>query len=75
MAEAKTKPTDASVDDLAPSWEGAEALLSRLGTHKMGKGCLDFKRPSVLDPSILEQLVAGSVAELQRRYGAAGSGA
>lgn len=55
---------------LAPSWEGAEALLSNLGRHKMGKGCLYFKRLSDLDISILEQLVSGSVAELRRRHGA-----
>lgn len=44
-------------------------LLSRLGKHKMSKCCLYFKRLSDLDQSILEQLVAGSVAEVQRRYG------
>lgn len=50
--------------------EGAqqEALLSRLGKHKMGKACLYFKRLSDLDKSVLEQLVVGSVAELKRRW-------
>ena len=50
--------------------EGAqqEALLSRLGKHKMGKACLYFKRLSDLDKTVLEQLVVGSVAELKRRW-------
>lgn len=52
--------------------EGKEekALLSRLGKHRMGKSCLYFKRLADLDRSVLEQLIARSVAELRRRYGA-----
>ncbi len=46
-----------------------KSLLSRLGKHKMGKSCLYFKRLTDLDKSVLEQLVAGSVAEVRRRYG------
>ena len=59
---------------LAPYWEGAEALLAKLGKQKMGKGCLYFKRLTDLDTSVLEQLVSGSVAELHRRYGASDFG-
>jgi hypothetical protein len=44
-------------------------LLSRLGPHKMGKSCLYFKRLADLDRPVLEKLVAGSVAEVKRRYG------
>ncbi|NOT87207.1 MAG: DUF1801 domain-containing protein [Lysobacter sp.] len=44
-------------------------LLSKLGKHKMGKSCLYFKRLSDLDTSILERLVAESVAEIHRRHG------
>jgi hypothetical protein len=46
------------------------ALLSRLGKHSMGKTCLYFKRLSDLDRPVLEQLVANSVAEVERRHGA-----
>ena len=46
-----------------------KALLSKLGPHKMGKSCLYFKRLADLDRSVLEKLVAGSVAEMRRRYG------
>ena len=46
-----------------------QSLLSRLGKHKMGKVCLYFKQLADLDKSVLEKLVAGSVAEVKRRYG------
>ncbi len=45
-----------------------EALLARLGKHKMGKSCLYFKRLADLDAQVLEALVAGSVAETKRRH-------
>ena len=44
------------------------ALLARLGKHRMGKGCVYFRRIADLDPQALEALIAGSVAELRRRY-------
>ena len=43
-------------------------LLSRLGRHRIGKSCLYFRQLADLDESVLEQLVAGSVAEVRRRY-------
>lgn len=46
-----------------------KALLSKLGPYKMGKVCLYFKRLADLDKSVLEQLVANSIAEVKRRYG------
>lgn len=47
---------------------GQVELLSKLGKHKMGKGCLYFKRLADLDADTLETLIAGSVAEAQHRY-------
>jgi hypothetical protein len=47
------------------------SLLSKVGKHKMGKGCLYFKQLADLDKSVLEKLVVGSVAEVRRRYGSA----
>ncbi len=44
------------------------ALLAKLGRHKMGKVCLYFKRLADLDVKVLEALIAGSVAEVRRRY-------
>ena len=49
--------------------ERQKSLLSRLGKHRMGKVCLYFKRLADLDESVLEQLVANSVAEVRRRPG------
>lgn len=49
--------------------DAQKSLLSRLGPHKMGKSCLYFKRLADLDRAVLEKLVAGSVAEMERRYG------
>jgi hypothetical protein len=43
-------------------------LLARLGKHKMGKSCLYLKRLADVDVTVLEALIAGSVADLQRRY-------
>ncbi|MGY5799044.1 DUF1801 domain-containing protein [Rheinheimera faecalis] len=49
--------------------EEQQALLTRLGKHKMGKSCLYFKQLADLDSSVLEQLIAGSINELRQRYG------
>jgi hypothetical protein len=48
---------------------GHDALLARLGRHKMGKSCLYIRRLDEIDADVLEQLVDASVAELRRRYG------
>lgn len=45
-----------------------QALLARLGRHKMGKACLYFRRLADLDKKVLEALVAESVAETKRRH-------
>jgi hypothetical protein len=47
--------------------------LARLGKHKMGKSCLYFKRLADLDVKVLEALIAGSVADVRRRYPPPGS--
>lgn len=51
--------------------EGKEqqALLAKIGKHKMGKSCLYFKRLADIDMKILEQLVVGSLAQLKSRHG------
>jgi uncharacterized protein DUF1801 len=46
-----------------------EELLSKLGKHKMGKGCLYIHKLSEVDLKVLERLVVGTVAERKRRYG------
>ncbi len=52
---------------IAENPEQAERL-AKLGRHKMGKSCLYFKRLADLDVKVLEALIAGSVAEVKRRY-------
>lgn len=49
--------------------EAQQALLATLGPHRMGKSCLYVKRLADLDVGVLEQIVAGSVAEVRRRHG------
>jgi hypothetical protein len=46
-------------------------LLTKVGKHSMGVSCFYFKRLADIDTSVLEQLVAGSIAEVRRRYGEA----
>jgi hypothetical protein len=38
-----------------------EDLLSKLGKHKTGMGCLYIKRLSDVDENVLEKLIQGSV--------------
>jgi Domain of unknown function (DU1801) len=54
---------------LTASFEGQQELLAALGKHKMAKSCLSIRRLSDVDMQVLEKLVAGSVAEVKRRYG------
>jgi hypothetical protein len=49
-----------------------QALLSKLGKHKMGKACLYFKCLADLNAKVLENLVSSSVAEIKRRHPVAG---
>jgi hypothetical protein len=49
--------------------EEQRSLRSRLGRHTMGKSCLYFRRLADLDASVLERLVAASVAGVRRRHG------
>ena len=49
--------------------DAQQALLSRLGKHKMGKACLYFKQLSDLDRAVLEKLVTNSIAGVERRHG------
>jgi hypothetical protein len=59
---------------LVPEGKKQQALLSRLGKHKMTKSCLYFKRLADLDKTVLEQLVANSAADMKRRYGTSRGG-
>jgi len=43
-------------------FNGAEALLAKLGKHTTGKGCLYIKKLSDVDPKVLETLMVKSLA-------------
>lgn len=45
-----------------------EALLARLGKHRTGKGCLYVKTLADVDSSVLEELVAASLAANRERW-------
>jgi hypothetical protein len=47
-------------------------LLAKLGRHRMTKACLYLKRLADIDVKVLEGLIAGSVAEVKRRYPSTG---
>ena len=49
--------------------EKREALLARLGKHRMGKACLYVKRLSDVDLGVLRELAEMSVGELRKAYG------
>jgi len=48
---------------------GQAEFLSKLGKHKIGKGCLYVSKLSDLDLKVLEQLVVDAYMERKRRYG------
>ena len=46
-----------------------EALVAKLGKHKMGKGCMYIRKLSDIDLNVLEKLVADAAAAKQREHG------
>lgn len=54
---------------LGVSLDDVTELLSKLGKHTTGKGCIYFKRLSDVDRNVLEQLVARTYANMMRTYG------
>lgn len=45
-----------------------KALISKLGKHRAGKGCLYLKRLDDVDRAVLRSLVEASVAAMRARY-------
>jgi hypothetical protein len=52
---------------LAPGMEASD-LMSKLGQHKAGKGCLYIKKLDDVDRGVLKALAKASIAELRKRY-------
>lgn len=53
---------------LAPGLVQVTPLLSRLGKHRIGKGCLYLKHLSDADLDALRELIAAGLAELRTRW-------
>ena len=45
-----------------------QSLIDRLGRHRTGKACLYVKRLADLDESVLEELIAESLAYMREKY-------
>ncbi|WP_427969990.1 DUF1801 domain-containing protein [Altererythrobacter sp.] len=45
-----------------------EALLGKLGKHKMGKSCLYVNKLADIDMDVLEEMIASDWAAMQRKY-------
>ncbi len=54
---------------LTASVLGHHKFVSKLGKHKVGKGCLYIRTLSDVDLKVLEQLVVATVADRKRHYG------
>jgi hypothetical protein len=52
----------------AIGFTGAEDLLTKLGKHTTGKGCLYIKKLADIDQEILKEMVVKSVATVRQRY-------
>lgn len=53
---------------LYPELENKEELLSKLGKHKAGKGCIYIKKMADIELEILKIMISTSVKELQKLY-------
>lgn len=51
---------------------GREALLAKLGKHRIGVGCLYIRRLADVDLDVLEQFIAASIAALRQGTAEAG---
>jgi hypothetical protein len=51
---------------LPAGFSGREELLSKLGKHMLGKGCLYIRKLSDVDPKVLERLIGCAVAGRKR---------
>lgn len=51
--------------NIGEGWD--ERLVSKLGKHKLGMGCLYIKRLSDVDEIVLEKLIEGSVENIRTK--------
>ena len=55
---------------IMPGFSEYEALLAKLGPHKLGSSCLYLGRLNKVDPKALAKLIAQSVKTMRKKYGA-----
>ena len=53
---------------ILPGFGGYAELMAQLGKHNTGKGCLYINRLDDVDLSVLETLVAQSIADMRAKY-------
>lgn len=53
---------------IVSGFDGAPALMNKLGKYKTGKSCLYLKSLADVDAGVLGQLIARSVATIRDRY-------
>lgn len=53
---------------LIDGYDGKDAQLARLGKHKIGKSCLYLNRLADVDTTVLEVMIADSLAYMDARY-------
>ena len=53
---------------IMPGFQNYSVLLEQLGKHRLGKSCLYIKKLSDVNITILESLIAQSVADMKSMY-------
>ena len=51
---------------IMPGFERYEALLTKLGKHKIGKSCLYINKLADVDEDVLKEIIAASVERMRR---------
>ena len=51
---------------IMPGFERYEALLAKLGKHKIGKSCLYISKLADVDEDVLKEIIAASVERMRR---------
>lgn len=51
---------------IMPGFERYEALLAKLGKHKIGKSCLYISKLADVDENVLKEIIAASVERMRR---------
>lgn len=53
---------------ILPGYKNYQALLKRLGPHKLGKSCLYLKNLEGIEMSVVEELIAQGIADLEKTH-------